>query len=71
MDDTRVLTVSQVESWVLHVATMESAAWLVLNCGVYLWAGPTMHALMRDPRGPARMWDHLQDRLMNGYRVLR
>ena len=69
VDDTRVLTAIQVESWIDHLATMDTASWLVLNCGVYLWAAPSMERLRASTGGPAVLWGHLQDRLADGYRV--
>ena len=71
MTDIRTITATQVESWLNHLAAMETAAWLVLNCGVYLWSAPSMEKLSASPGGPAVLWGHLQDRLANGYRVHR
>ena len=51
--------------------TFDTVMWLVLNCGVYLWAAPSMERLRASTGGPAVLWGHLQDRLANGHRVHR
>ena len=66
-----VVVTNEIDEVGLRLAAMETAAWLVLNCGVYLWSAPSMEKLSASPGGPAVLWGHLQDRLGTGYRLPR
>ena len=66
-----VVVTNEIDEVGLRLAAMETAAWLVLNFGVYLWSAPSMEKLSASPGGPAVLWGHLQDRLGTGYRLPR